>query len=128
MWERYKRRRDISYSVYTQSIYRLGKRGLINTKNDSYKLSSKGISYCENPYNPIREKIKPENMVLVIFDIPENKKKTREWIRRQIKNWNFKMIQKSVWVGRGPLPEEFKKRLNILGVKEGVKMFKIKSK
>lgn len=128
LWERYKKRRDISYSVYTQNIYRLRKRGLITERNGLYKLSDKGISYRKNPYSLINEKFKSENKILMIFDIPENKKRTREWVRRQIKNWNFKMIQKSVWVGKGPLPEEFKKRLKILGVEEGVKIFKIKSK
>lgn len=128
LWERYKKRRDISYSFYSQNVYRLRKRGLIYTKNNLYKLSDKGVSYFKDPYNLIREKIKPENKILLIFDIPENKKRTREWIRRQIKNWNFKMIQKSVWLGWGPLPVEFKKRLNILGVDKGVKVFKIKPK
>ena len=63
-----------------------------------------------------------------MFDIPEKNKRAREWIRRQLKFWNFKMEQESVWIGYGPLPEEFKKRLIELKVDNGVKIFNVQNK
>lgn len=64
--------------------------------------------------------------VLISFDVPEKKKKTRDWLRNQIKYWDFKMIQKSLWLGYGPLPKEFTDRLRQLGIYENVQIFRIK--
>ena len=35
------------------------------------------------------------------------------------------MIQKSVWLGDGPLPKEFTERLRLLGVEKDVKVFTV---
>ena len=64
--------------------------------------------------------------VLISFDIPEIKKKTRDWLRNQIKYWDFEMIHKSLWLGHGPLPKEFNDRLKYLGIYENVRIFKIR--
>jgi len=64
--------------------------------------------------------------VMVLFDIPEKKRKIRNWLRTQLKMWDFEMIQQSVWLGRGPLPKEFSARLHDLGVGECVKVFPIR--
>jgi DNA-binding transcriptional regulator PaaX len=93
--------------------------------NDTYKLSKKGLIYYQNPYKSIREKLEKKNKIIIIFDIPENKKRVRDWIRRQIKFWDFEMIQKSVWMGYGPLPKEFSRRLKILKCENGVKIFNV---
>lgn len=127
LYERIKKRREISRKAFNQSIYRLKKRGFIEGVDEGYRLSSKGKIYYSNPYNKIKEKSGKKEKIIVLFDIPEKNKKIREWIRRQIKFWDFKMIQKSVWLGSGPLPKEFDKRLKELKVENGVKIIKIKN-
>ena len=82
----------------------------------------------QNPYRKVKEKPLKDNKVLVIFDIPETKRKVRTWIRNQIKEWDFEMVQKSVWIGYGPLPKEFTERLKSLKVNDGVKMYNLKRK
>src|SRR3989344_5254871 len=52
------------------------------------------------------EKSSPKNLI-VMYDIPHEKKKERDWFRRQLVNFDYIMIQKSVWVGPSPLPKEF---------------------
>ncbi len=128
LWERVKKRQNLSRSTYYQNLYRLKKRGLIENKNDSFKLSEKGLSYYKNSHKLIRIKLNKKNRIILIFDIPENQKKTREWLRRQIKSWDFTMIQKSVWSGFGPLPKEFDKRLKFLKIDKCVKIFKVQIK
>ena len=128
LWERIQKRRDISKQIYNQNVYRLKKKGFIYCKNEGYFISEKGVSYYKNPYRHIKEKITAKNKIIFIFDIPENKKKVREWVRDQIKFWDFEMIQKSVWVGQGPLPVEFLNRLKLLGVEKCVRVFNVKSK
>lgn len=66
----------------------------------------------------------PKNLLL-IYDIPEGKKKERDWFRRQLKNFDFIMIQRSVWVGPSPLPAEFFSYLKRIGLQKEFKTFKL---
>ena len=128
LWELVQKRRKISNNVYNQNMYRLKKRGIIQDRNNMFCLSDKGKTLYNNPYRKIRKKPTKTNKVFIIFDIPEKKKKVREWIRNQIKDWDFEMVQKSVWLGYGPLPKEFLERLKILKVDGGVKIYNLQKK
>lgn len=128
LWERVSKRRKVSRLVYNQNLYRLRERGFLEQEGEIYRLSDKGRNYYINPYKKIREKPSKNKKIIIIFDIPEKNKRAREWIRGQIKLWDFEMIQKSVWVGYGPFPEEFKKRLKFLKIDDGVKVFNVQSK
>jgi len=66
----------------------------------------------------------PKNLLL-IYDIPEGRKKERDWFRRQLKNFDFVMIQRSVWVGPSLLPEEFLAYLKRIGLQKEFKTFKL---
>ena len=66
----------------------------------------------------------PKNLI-VMYDIPHTKKKERDWFRRQLKNFDYVMIQKSVWVGPSPLPKEFMDYIKIIGLKDKLKTFKL---
>ena len=70
------------------------------------------------------QKDTPKNLLL-IYDIPEEMKKERDWFRRQLKNFDFIMIQKSVWVGPSPLSKEFLDYLKRIGLKKEFKIFKL---
>ncbi len=70
------------------------------------------------------EKDIPKNLLL-IYDIPEGKKKERDWFRRQLKNFDFVMIQRSVWVGPSPLPVDFLAYLKKIGLQKEFKTFKL---
>ncbi|MFA5827686.1 MAG: hypothetical protein WC839_04330 [Candidatus Paceibacterota bacterium] len=128
LYEFAKKRFELERSVYNQNIYRLKKNGFLIQDENDFSLSSKGVSYFTNPYRHIKEKIEKKNKIIFIFDIPENKRKVREWLRNQIKFWDFEMIQKSVWVGYGPFPQDFLNRLKLLEVDKCVKIFNVQSK
>ena len=70
------------------------------------------------------KKYTPKNLLL-IYDIPEERKKERDWSRRQLKNFDFSMIQKSVWVGPSPLPADFLAYLKRIGLQKEFKPFKL---
>ncbi len=63
--------------------------------------------------------------LLVIYDIPEARKKERDWFRRQLKNFDFIMIQRSVWVGPSPLPVDFLAYLKRINLQKEFKTFKL---
>ncbi len=66
----------------------------------------------------------PRNLLLM-YDIPHTRKKERDWFRRQLKNFNFIMIQKSVWVGPSPLPPEFLAYIKRINLEKEFKTFKL---
>lgn len=45
-------------------------------------------------------------MRLVIFDIPEGERGKRAWLRSRLFVCGYRSLQKSVWIGTRPLPEE----------------------
>ena len=66
----------------------------------------------------------PKNLLLM-YDVPHTRKKERDWFRRQLKNFDFIMIQKSVWVGPSPLPADFAAYLKRIGLQKEFKTFKL---
>ena len=60
-----------------------------------------------------------------MYDIPEDKKKERDWFRRHLAKFGYAMIQRSVWVGPSPLPEDFVSYIKELGLKDKLKVFKV---
>ena len=66
-----------------------------------------------------------DNLKIIIFDIPEEDRRKRVWLRSALKNLNFTMLQKSVWVGISRLPHEFARDLNKLKIISHVEIFAI---
>jgi len=66
----------------------------------------------------------PKNLI-VMYDIPHEKKRERDWFRRQLKNFHYIMIQKSVWVGPSPLSKDFREYVELIGLKNKLKTFKL---
>ena len=64
----------------------------------------------------------PKNLI-VMYDIPHEKKKERDWFRRHLKKFNYVMIQKSVWVGPSPLPQDFLVYVASIGLIDQLKTF-----
>ena len=60
-----------------------------------------------------------------MYDIPHEKKTERDWFRRQLKNFDYIMIQKSVWVGPSPLPKDFLDYVKMIGLRSQLKTFKL---
>ena len=53
---------------------------------------------------------------LIIFDIPENERQKRDWLRLRLLSCDYTSLQKSVWVGERPLPREMLKELKTRGI------------
>ncbi len=129
LWKRLcARNKDLNSSSFNQHLYRLRKKGIIQTREGFIYVSRDNLLKFLNNKNSIIKNVFPKKTekVLISFDIPETKKKTRDWLRNQIRYWDFKMIHKSLWLGHGPLPEEFKNRLKHLGVDKKVRIFRIR--
>ena len=122
------RQRGLKPSIFRQHIYRLHKKGILETRGDEIHIYRESLLKFLVKKNSVMKNISPKKTekVLLSFDIPETKKKTRDWIRNQLKYWDFKMIHKSLWLGDGPLPNEFKDGLKQLKIHENIKIFRVK--
>lgn len=117
-------------------MYKLEKDGLmIKTKTESgnvFKITARG----KNKIGALKEKRdqtpravypyeKHDNLMIVTFDIPEKERKKRNWLRMVLINFGFRMLQKSVWIGKVKMPAEFVRDLKELGLAHYVEIFEI---
>ena len=115
------------------ALQKLKKEKLVHIGEDAVTLSHKGRICVEQKMNRLIFFTSPfpkntTKDLLVLFDIPENRKAEREWFRRQLREFGYEMIQKSVWLGPSPLPKDFVQYVKFIGLKENIKTFKISSK
>ena len=122
--------RYYKYQTLANNCSKLKNLGYIAERYGEYKITGKGRTYLARKENTLKvfnfkvEANTPKNS-LVIYDIPELKKKEREWFRMHLKKLGFIMIQKSAWVGPSPLPKEFLEYIKTLGLRSTFKIFKL---
>ncbi len=72
--------------------------------------------YSKEPYN---------GDILIIFDVPELTRKKRDWLREILKELEFHMIQKSVWMGKTLIPIEFIDDLRDMNMLQYINFFAV---
>ena len=139
----YGKERSVSKKYFNQDrhkfynlLFYLRKQGFVKreerlNKKPSWVLTRAGIVKL----NKLKEKRsglkftekrdKKDFLKIIVFDIPEKEKLKRAWLRSQLTILDFKMLQKSVWIGNSKLPEEFLKDLDDLGISRYIHIFGI---
>ena len=112
------------------SFYRLSKNGYIEQTIDGWRLTLDGKRYMKREYSDFKSFTSPSRLnapknLIVIFDIPYEKRAERDWLRNCLKKFGFIMIQRSVWVGPSPLPKEFLDYIKKINLKKCLKTFKL---
>lgn len=64
---------------------------------------------------------------LVCFDIPERDQAKRRWLRGELIALGYCQLQKSVWIGDTPLPQEFVTALDTLRLRGQVHVLRVES-
>lgn len=115
---------------YSGTLYRMHKMKLVDKKGGYWMITKTGEKYFkeqkklltrfDSPFN----KSSPKNLLLM-FDIPENRRNERWWLRMQLKRFGYCMIQKSVWVGPSPLPPKFVSYIKEIKLDKFIKIFKL---
>ncbi len=110
-------------------ISKMKRDGLIETGNNQFKISGKGIDKLGKLRNNLPgrfyERNHKGNSVIISFDIPERLRRKRNWLREVIKNLGFRMIHQSVWMGKGKIPKDFIDDLGRLEILEFIEIFEI---
>jgi len=114
------------------NFYSLHKNGYLEKREGKFFVSKNGKTFLKKSkikgsqlrkFEPIKNN-NPKNLLL-LYDIPEDMKKERDWFRRTLIKYSFIMIQRSVWVGPSPLPKEFLSYVKSIGLKDSIKTFKL---
>lgn len=125
---------DSSYKfskpTFATILWRLQKQGLVERDKNKWTITGLGKAIIRKTKFKQKAELPPkDNMArLVIFDIPERDRKKRLWLRLELTACNYKLLQKSVWVGYRPLPKEFMESLEYLNLRHYVRIFSIRSK
>ncbi len=116
---------DKSYGKNTYA--RLKKKAFLTYEADTMVVTEKGKQYLKRravrlpTFEATKSKERPD--LIVMFDIPEDRKSEREWFRIHLKRFGYTMIQKSVWFGPSPLPQEFVAYLYSIGLENNIRTF-----
>jgi CRISPR/Cas system-associated endoribonuclease Cas2 len=70
-------------------------------------------------------KEKGGRFVIIIFDIPENERRKRAWLRSILAYLGLEMIQKSVWIGKVKIPKDFIADLTKLNIIDHVEILEV---
>ena len=122
--------KNYSRNTLSGSLTYMRQKGFLEYDDEVMNITQKGREYVKRKIDSLKqfncklEKDAPKNLI-AMFDIPETKKAEREWLRWHLKKFHYLMIQKSVWVGPSPLPGEFLDYLERIGIKDGLKTFKL---
>lgn len=119
--------------TFSSIVSRLKRQGLVTGKRRSGKMhwsiTLKGKRWINSRHKrPLRILERDEVQRLVIFDVPERERKKRDILRAELVSCNFQQLQKSVWMGYNPLPEDFFELLDALQLKNNVHIFSVHNK
>jgi len=123
-WE--KSRRD-----FAKFIDNLKRKGYIKIKIEKDKnailLTPKGFDkILKISFKQIsKKKRRDKKWIMIIWDIPENYKKTRERFRNGLKLLGYQQLQKSVWVCLYDVLKDTEKLIRFYGIESYVKIFLI---
>jgi len=113
------------------TLSRLKKKGLIKNTEGKWSISEEGKELLALRGQGIKQffptqKISPKTrrQLIVTFDIPEKKRKYRDWLRSELITFGFELVQKSVWFGPA-LPKEFIEYLGQIKLLEYIHFFKV---
>jgi len=110
------------------TLSRLKKTGLIKDDDHLWQLTVAGLRKITSYRSGKKRTLPPttERQMIIAFDIPEDKRRNRHWLRVELVSLGFEMLQKSVWLGPAPLPKEFLDQLKNMGILTCLKFFEVK--
>ncbi len=120
-------------------LYRMERDGLATKTTGSgtkqWKLTFKGFKKKEllshrNPHPspacyPKEESI---GIIVVSYDIPEQHASKRQWIRSVLTHLDFRLLHKSVWIGKTKIPSAFIEDLRQLKLFDYIEIFSVSNK
>ena len=104
---------------YIKSVVLEGKKAVIITKDGIGKVLKASFKLEE------KTKRKDDKWVMLIFDMPAKRKKSRDLLRSILQNLGYKLFQQSVWITPYDVSEKTEKLLQLYSLEKYVKIFLI---
>ena len=98
-------------------------RGYVIPGQRGYELSRRGKRYSKDLVSWYVDRSPSRwdrRWRMVIFDVPEERRVTRDHLRRLLVSYGFKKLQASVWASPYAVPKEFNNMLWDIGIKKHV--------
>ena len=108
-WDYYDELQNMRKNSARTTLWRLQQRGLIAKKGKKYHITSAGlkiIDFLKNKEKNSKRESWDGKWRMVMFDIPEKKRKERDWLRFQLLAIDYQPIQRSVFMGKRPIEED----------------------
>lgn len=120
--------REKTKFLASATLSRLRVKGFIkrhgSRRKAKWQLTKRGKRALDTPIiEPLPEDGKAR---VVIFDIPEHSRAYRRWLRENLTLAGYLMLQKSVWIGKRPLPEYIFEEIKAQGLFECAHIFEVK--
>lgn len=123
--------KEVGKKAFAKLIYYLKTRNYIRVKNLEGKkaiiLTKEGVGRVLKASFVVegRNKRKDKKWIMLIFDVPEKYRKSRDLLRSILHNLGYKMFQKSVWITPYDVSEKTEKLLQYHSLDNFVKIFLI---
>ena len=99
--------KEVSGVNLANTIHRLKKRGLIFGPDGNYSPTPLGRQFISSFKKKNLDRLTWDGKWrLITFDIPEARRRDRNWLRWLLRLHKYKQLHKSVFLGKFPLPEE----------------------
>lgn len=118
-------------AVIHATLSRMKRNNLVEHHNHIWNITKKGMAFLAKQkairrHKQYRIPKSAERNMIIAFDIPERQKVMRNWLRVELVNLGFTMLQKSVWFGPAPLPSIFVSSLQKTRLLSHMKFFEVK--
>lgn len=131
VFEKYRKMKN--RQAFYKLVYYLKKNNFIKVKNlqgrNAVLLTKKGTDKALKASFKIDKsklrKRKDGKWIMVIFDIPQNRKRDRALLRSVLKNLGYKLFQQSVWINPYDVSEKTERSLQFYCLDKYVRIFLI---
>jgi hypothetical protein len=126
-----KYRKNNNKRTFSDIVYYLKRKGYIKVKNLEYKkaiiLTKQGINRIFKASFKIENKKKRQDgkWVMLIFDVPEKYKKSRNLLTSILRNLGYRMFEQSAWITPYDVSDKTEKLLQMYDLDKFVKIFLI---
>lgn len=125
-WDYYDELKDLKENSARTILWRLQKKGLVKKRENKYRLTSEGLKIIKSfQAKKIKEEPWDGKWRLVMFDIPEKKREERAWLHYRLLIWDYKPLQKSVFIGKQPIEEDFYSEIIGRGLNQFIRLLTI---
>lgn len=128
-------RKELKDAAFRTTLSRLKAQGLVESAGyGMWTLTKKGREALSTPeekeqrYAKFRKAAAGKRDTIIIFDVPEKKRTIRGYLRLELVALGYEQLQKSVWIGGGPLPEEFMKQIKEWDILDTVHIFTVRER